>query len=167
MSSITPQYLAYDSAPLTYTAVSSNDVIYPLTGAMVLHIFNAGAIDDLIVFYSPTVLEEGQTGIPCKCVPLEAGSEVLIGPFDYVAYAPSLTVTHTTTADVYIAAFFSELILVETAIALATEVVVAALNPDYIYPLEAVELTTVNGVLSTTPTILAGVLPSATVEIGE
>lgn len=121
MTRITPQYQAYNSAPLTYAAVSSNDLIHPLTGAMVLHIFNAGETDDLVIFHPSCTSLPGHATTPCTVVSVEAGGEVLIGPFDYVAYEPSLTVRHTATTDVYIAAFFSELIITETAIALATE----------------------------------------------
>jgi len=111
---------------------------------MFLHYFNDADVNISIVVSS--VAPDSNGSYNCYAVTLPANDEKIVGPFNCI-YAPIVSITK-----------------VECKI--STDVTVAAIYTDYIYPIEAAELKTVNGVLSTTPTILAGVLPSATVEIG-
>ena len=111
---------------------------------MFLHYFNDSDVDVALVVSSAEPDLEGSYG--CYVASLLANDETILGPFDCI-YSPIISIT-------------------KAVCNYSTDVTVAALYTDYLYPIEVAELATVDGVLSTTPTILAGVLPSATVEIG-
>jgi hypothetical protein len=110
---------------------------------MFLHYYNDSDVDIRAVLSSVTPDLSGS--YHCYMDVLPANDETVIGPFDFV-YAPTISIT-------------------KTACEYSTDVTVAALYTNYMYPIEEVVLTTVSGVLNINPTTLAGVLPSAAISL--
>ena len=140
MTTITPQRLP--CSPTYSVANVQSYVAWKPT--MFLHYFNDSDVNVGMVISS--VASDSNGSYNCYAVSLPANDETLVGPLDAV-YSPIVSIA-------------------KTECVYATDVTVAALYTNYMYPIEAVELMTVNGIISTTPTTLAGVLPSATIEIG-
>ena len=140
-ATITPQRLP--CSPVYSVVGMQSYILWKPT--MFLHYFNDSDVDVALVVSSVEPDLEGSYG--CHVTSLLADDETILGPFDCI-YSPIVSIA-------------------KAECKYSTDVTVAALYTDYLYPIEVAELVTVNGILSTTPTILAGVLPSAaTVEIG-
>ena len=137
---ITPQRLP--CSPV-YLVANVNDY-FSWKPTMFLHYLNDSNVDVNLIISS--VEPDSSGGHNCYIATLPANDEKIVGPFGFV-YSPIISIT-------------------KLICKYLTDVTFAALYTDYLYPIEAAELTTANGAFITTPTILAGVLPSATVEIG-
>lgn len=129
----------------TYGAVSLVDYVN-INAITFLHIIkgSVGYVDGCFKGAGDIITISDINGANAYTTPIANETDITLGPFDFGLYSNAIKVTHTNTLNVIMAALYSA----------------------PMYPIEAAELTTANGAFSTTPTILAGVLPSATVEIG-
>src|SRR5665647_3802236 len=95
-ATITPQDIAL-GVP-TYTPVTGCRDVIPLCPTTFLHFYNDGAVDDTIV------LTGANTGdsydYPCQVTTIEAGEELIIGPFEIDAFYPEVLVSHSHPGDV-------------------------------------------------------------------
>jgi hypothetical protein len=101
-ATITPQDVV-PGVP-TYSPVTGGSDVIPIGPTTFLHFYNDGAVDDVIV------LTGSNTGAlydyPCEVATIEAGEELIVGPFDIDAFYPEVLVTHSHPGDVVMAALF-------------------------------------------------------------
>lgn len=102
-ATIIPQEMVIDYTPIYLPVTGSSDVI-PLGPTTLLHFYNDGAVGDTIV------LTGSNTGAsydyPCQVATIEAGEELIIGPFEIDAFYPEVLVSHSHPGDVSMAALY-------------------------------------------------------------
>ena len=102
IATITPQDISL-GVP-TYIPVTGCRDAIPLCPTTFLHFYNDGAVDDTIVL---TGTNTGDAyDYPCQVATIEAGEELIIGPFDMDAYYPEVSVSHSHPGDGIMAALF-------------------------------------------------------------